>query len=409
MRRGYGVQIAAFLAVVGPGLLAGLSDDDAGGITTYSILGAEKGYRLLWVLTVSTVMLILFHLIAIRLGAVTGQGIAGLIRERFGARAAALAITLLVVANLGTTCAEYAGIAAALGLAGVPPIVSVPIAALGVSWLVVAAAFHRVERVLLLLSAILVAYVASGILARPDWGAAARGTVVPGLTLDRTTILLVTATIGTTIAPWGLAFIQSYAVDKKLRPDDLVFARVEVVVGAVLTGVVGFFVVVACAATLFVQHRSIGDARDAAVALEPLAGASAARLFGAGLLGASLLAAAILPLSTAYSVAETFGTPSALDARAGEARLFYGTFAAISGGAAAIVVVPGMPLVPVLYLSQALNAILLVPLLVFTILLARDRGLMGAHRIGTTMATLAWATFFTVSVCVAALGYTTFS
>ena len=403
MRRGYGVQIAAFLAVVGPGLLAGLSDDDAGGITTYSILGAEKGYRLLWVLTVSTVMLILFHLIAIRLGAVTGQGIAGLIRERFGARAAALAITLLVVANLGTTCAESAGIAAALGLAGVQPIVSVPIAALGIGWLVVAAAFHRVERVLLLLSAILVAYVASGILARPDWSAAARGTVVPGLTFDRTTILLVTATIGTTIAPWGLAFIQSYAVDKRLRPQDLGLERVDVVAGAILTGVIGFFVVIACAATLHVTGRSIEDARDAATALEPLAGAWSARLFGAGLLGAALLAVAIVPLSTAYSVAETFGTESRLDDRLGEARIFYGTYLGTMAIAATIVLIPSVPLVPVLFLSQALNAILLVPLLFVLNRLTGDRRLMGAYVNGPVVRLLTWAATAMLVACVAAL------
>ena len=193
-------------------------------------------------------------------------------------------------------------------------------AAVGVSWLVIGSQFKRVEHVLLALAATLSAYILAGSLAGPDWAAAARGAVVPSLALDRTQVLVITATVGTTIAPWGLAFIQSYAVDKRLRPQDLGLERIDVIIGAVLTGVIGFFVVIACAATLHASGRSIDDARDAAIALEPLAGAWSARLFGAGLLGAALLAVAIVPLSTAYSVAETFGTESRLDDRLGEAR-----------------------------------------------------------------------------------------
>jgi NRAMP (natural resistance-associated macrophage protein)-like metal ion transporter len=405
--RGRRITAAAVVAVVGPGLLAGLSDDDPGGITTYSILGADHGYRLLWVLTLSTAMLIVFYLIGIRLGAVTGQGLAGLIRERFGARAAVAAILLLVLANFGTTCAEYAGVASALDLAGVPPLVSVPITAIGVGWLVLGAAFKHIERILLALSCVLGAYILAGILAHPSWSDAAVGSVVPRLSLDRSTVLVVTATIGTTIAPWGLAFIQSYAVDKRVKPDDLRLAHVDVVVGALLTGIIGFFVIVACAATLHEQHRSISDARDAAIALEPLAGAWSERLFAAGLLGAGLLAAAILPLSTAYSVAETFGAEAELDAKPGRARLFYATYIGMSAAAAVVVIVPQMPLVQVLYLTQAVNAILLVPLLVYTLRLARDRRVMGEHAIGRALAGLAWATVATVAVSVVALAVAT--
>ena len=202
---------------------------------------------------------------------------------------------------------------------------------------------------------------------------------MPSLSLGRADVLVITATVGTTIAPWGLAFIQSYAVDKRLRPQDLGLERVDVVAGAVLTGVIGFFVVIACAATLHASGRSIDDARDAAVALEPLAGAWAARLFGAGLLGAALLAVAIVPLSTAYSVAETFGTESRLDDSFREARIFYGTYLGTMAIAAVIVLIPSVPLVPVLYLSQALNAILLVPLLVVLNRLSGDERLMGEY------------------------------
>ena len=397
------LRLAAFFAVLGPGLLAGLSDDDPAGITTYSILGADHGYELIWVLVIATAMLILYHAIAVRLGAVTGQGLAGLVRERYGVRVALALTAVLVVANLGTMAAEFAGVASALGLAGVPRAISVPIAAAGVSWLVIGAQFKRVEHVLLALASTLGAYVLAGSLAGPDWGAAARGAVVPSLSLGRADVLVITATVGTTIAPWGLAFIQSYAVDKRLRPKDLSLERIDITAGAILTGVIGFFVVIACAATLHASGRSVGDARDAAKALEPLAGAWSARLFGAGLLGAALLALAIVPLSTAYSVAETFGTESRLDDRLGEAKLFYGTYLVMMAVAAVIVLIPAVPLVPVLYLSQALNAILLVPLLLVLNRLSGDRTLMGEHASGPTIRTLSWAAALVLIACVVAL------
>jgi Mn2+/Fe2+ NRAMP family transporter len=397
------LRFAAFIAVLGPGILAGLSDDDPAGITTYSILGADHGYALIWVLVLATAMLILYHAIAVRVGAVTGQGLAGLVRERYGVRTAFAMTAILVAANLGTTAAEFAGIASALDLAGVSRVISVPAAAVGVSWLVIGSQFKRVEHVLLLLAATLSAYVLAGALAGPDWSAAARGAVVPSLSLGRSEVLVITATVGTTIAPWGLAFIQSYAVDKRLRPQDLGLELVDVVAGAVLTGVIGFFVVIACAATLHVTGHSVNDARDAAIALEPLAGAWSARLFGAGLLGAALLALAIVPLSTAYSVAETFGTECRLDDRLGEARIFYGTYLGTMAIAAVIVLIPSVPLVPVLFLSQALNAILLVPLLVVLNRLSGDRELMGEHASTAVVRALSWTATAVLIACVLAL------
>jgi Mn2+/Fe2+ NRAMP family transporter len=291
--------VPALFAVVGPGVLAGLSDDDPAGITTYSILGAKFGYRLLWVLAVSTLALIVFHELGARMGVVTKKGLLALVRDRYGPRGAIVALTALVVANLGTLCAEFAGVAAGLDLlAGVGRYISVPLAAIGVSLLVLRGSFHRVEHVLLALSSVFVAYIVSGFLAHPDWGATARGLVVPGMPLTRDAVLVAVATLGTTLAPWGLAFIQSYAVDKRLTVEDLRYERVDVIVGAVLTGVIGLFIVVACAATLHVNAITINDASDAAGALEPLAGHLAATLFGLGFLGAALLAACIVPLST---------------------------------------------------------------------------------------------------------------
>jgi NRAMP (natural resistance-associated macrophage protein)-like metal ion transporter len=401
-------RLIALLAVVGPGVLAGLSDDDPAGITTYSILGTDYGYRLLWVLLLSTIALIVFHELGARLGVATGQGLIGLVRERYGVRVAAAGLVALVVANLGTTCAEFAGIAAGLELAGVSRYVSVPLAALVVSALVLKGSFRRVEHILLALAAVFAAYILAGVLAQPSWSATGRGLVVPELPFTRDALLVATATVGTTLAPWGLSFIQSYVADKRLAPKDMGYERVDVVVGALLTGVIGVMVVVACAATLHQNGQSINDARDAAVALEPLAGSLAATLFGVGLVGAALMAASILPLSTAYSVCEAVGVEATLDDRPREAPIFYGTFGLVTLVSGAIVLTPGVGLISILYLTQVLNAILLLPLLVMIVGVARDRTLMGALVIGRRTTVFATLCIGLVAACVAALAILSF-
>lgn len=396
---------AALLAVIGPGLLAGLSDDDPAGITTYSILGARYGYELIWVLVLSTAALVVFHELGVRLGIVTGKGLLTLVGERYGPRAAGVVLVALIVANTGTLCAEFAGIVAGSDLLfGTSRYISVPLAALGISALVLRESFHRVEHFLLALSSVFVAYIVSGFLAHPDWGAAAKGAVVPDLPLTRDALLVAVATVGTTLAPWGLAFIQSYAVDKRLRIEDLELERVDVITGAVLTGVIGVFVIVACAATLHEQGIDIDDARDAAGALEPLAGNAAAALFGLGFLGAALLASAIVPLSTAYSVSETFGRRADLDDSFSEAPVFYLSFAAVMTIAAAVVLVPGAPLIQILFLSQALNAVLLLFMLPFVRRLGRDRELMGEHALGRWGRLTTGIALAVIVVSVAALG-----
>lgn len=401
-----GLSLGALMAVVGPGVLAGLSDDDPAGITTYSVLGARHGYQLLWVLLLATVALVIFHTLAARMGVVTGQGLIGLVRQRFGVRIGGLVLVTLLVANVGTMCAEFAGLAAGFEIFGINRHLSVPVAAITVSLLVLRGGFRRVEHLLLALSTVFVAYIASGVLAHPDWGAAFRGLAIPTMPVDGATIAIVTATVGTTLAPWGLAFIQSYAVDKKLRTQDLTLERVDVVTGALLTGVIGFFVVVACAATLHRDGRTITDATDAAVALEPLAGDAAATLFACGLIGAALLAASVLPLSTAYSVCEYVGTEAALDDGFGEAKVFYVTYALIAACGSAVVMVPGAPLVSILVVSQMVNAVLLVPILVAMVRLGRDANLMGEFTIGSV---LTWCYGFAIAVvlaCVATLAVT---
>jgi Mn2+/Fe2+ NRAMP family transporter len=398
----------ALLAVVGPGILAGLSDDDPAGITTYSILGAKYGYSLLWVLAVSTAALIVFHLLGARMGVVTRQGLLTLVRRTRGERTARFVLAALVIANVGTMCAEFAGVAAGLELlAGISRYVSVPLAGIAVSALVLRGSFRRVEHLLLLLSAVFVTYIASGVLAHPDWGATAKGLVVPHLPLTREAVLVAVATIGTTLAPWGLVFIQSYAADKHLKLKDLRYENVDVVVGALLTGVIGLFVVVACAATLHVHGIEINDAKDAAQALEPLAGGSASTLFGIGFVGAALLAAAVVPLSTAYSVAETAGRPADVDDTFTEAPLFYLSFGAVVVVAAVLVLIPGAPLIPILFLSQALNAVLLLVMLPVMRRLAADPELMGDEALGTTGRIVTGAALALIAVSVLALAVLT--
>ena len=406
-RRRGGVRLAALLAVVGPGLLAGLSDDDPAGITTYSVLGADHGYQLLWVLLLSTIALVIFHGLAARMGVVTGQGLIGLVRQRYGVRVGGAVLAALVVANIGTTCAEFAGIAAGFELFGISRYISVPAAAVIVSLLVLRGSFHRVERLLLAVSTVFLAYIASGVLAGPDWGAALRGTVVPTMPMTGEAIAIVTATLGTTLAPWGLSFMQSYAVDKKLRPEDLPLERIDVIVGAVLTGVIGFFVVVACAATLHRDGLRITDAADAAVALQPLAGDAAATLFAVGLIGASFLAASILPLSTAYSVCEYAGFEAAVDDPYSEARTFYMTYGIVTLVGTVIVLSPDVPLVAILVGTQVLNAVLLVPLLIAMVGLGRDRELMGPFASSRTATAVYGITTAVVIACVVTLGIST--
>lgn len=400
------LALGGLLAVVGPGLLAGLSDDDPAGITTYSVLGTNHGYQLLWVLVLSTVALVIFHGLAARMGVVTGQGLIGLVRQRYGVRLGGAVLAALVIANVGTTCAEFAGIAAGSELFGISRYASVPAAAVIVSLLVLRGSFRRVEHVLLLLSTIFLAYVGSGVLAHPDWGAALHGMLVPSMPANGEAIAIVTATLGTTLAPWGLSFMQSYAVDKKLRTEDLPLIRLDVVTGAVLTGVIGFFVVVACAATLHRDGHPIQDAADAAVALEPLAGAAASTLFAVGLIGAALLAASILPLSTAYSVCEYAGIEAAVDDPYREAKTFYMTFGIVTLLSALAVLIPNAPLVTILVATQVLNAVLLVPLLFAMIGIGRDRDLMGPFTIGRAGTIVYGLTTAMVVLCVAALAVT---
>jgi Mn2+/Fe2+ NRAMP family transporter len=400
--------VAAFLLVLGPGILAGMSDDDPAGVTTYSILGTDFGYRLLWVIPASTVLLVMFHLLAIRLATETGKGFVALIRQRYGPRAAIVAGISFVVANFGTICAEFAGIGAVAHLAGLPAAPVILGSAALIIGLVLAASFHRVEHVLLILSAVLASYVLAGLLAHPDWGSVGRGLVVPTVPGTKAAMLAIAATLGTTLAPWGLAFIQSYAVDKRISRSDYGPERFEVILGSLLTGGIGVFIAVACAATLGAQGLHIHDASDAARALRPLAGTYASLLFGVGLAGAGLLAAAIVPLATSYSLAEAFGRDADLDSRTLTDRFFYGSFVALIIAAAGVVSLPGVPLIPVVFASQIINAVLLAPHLILLVRLNRDTRVVEHGRsLATGWAVAAWCGIGLVLASVASIAVVT--
>jgi Mn2+/Fe2+ NRAMP family transporter len=365
------------LTIFGPGLITASAGNDAPGIATYSMVGSRYGYSFLWLVVAVTLGGPLVFEMAGRMGAVTGKGAADLIRERFGVRVSAFAMACLLLANLGTTVAEFAGIAAGAELFGLSRYIAVPVAALLVGFLVLRGRYAHVEKVLLVLCLAALSYVVSAFILHPPWAEVLRQAVTPKLEADPQYILAVLATIGTTITPWGIVYMQASVADKGVDLKRYRYTRLDVVSGAIWGNFVSAFIVICAAATLFVHGISVETAEQAALALEPLAGAGARYLFSIGLLGASLLAASVLPLSTTYAVCEAFGWERGLDQRAHEARAFYGLFIGIMALGAVVVLIPGIPLFPLMFLSQSLNAILLPVLLVLVLKLANDRSVMG--------------------------------
>ncbi len=385
--------LIALLAVVGPGLVSGFADNDAGGVTTYSIVGAQFGYDLLWVLLASQVALFFTQEVGARIGLATGHGLSGLIRERFGVRWAAFAVLTMLAANLGDTVAEFAGIGAALSLFGVPVQLSAALAAVAMVLLLARTGFGRVQWLFVAVGiGVSIAYAISAFLARPDWGRAAVSLVIRhGNLLAPAYLLAIVGTVGTTITPWGQAFIQSYVVDKGLKPAQLAGSRLDIALGATLTNLVAGFIVIACAATLWTHGlTNIADASDAARALGPLAGPAAETLFAIGLLAASLLGLGTVPLTSAYAACEAFGWEAGLDHRPGEARAFYALLAFFVGFAALFILIPGLPLIAVMFLSQVFDGLLLPIILVFVMLIARDGRIMGPLRSGRFLGTVGW-------------------
>jgi Mn2+/Fe2+ NRAMP family transporter len=385
-------RLFAIAAVIGPGIITANVDNDAGGIATYSQAGAVFGYSLLWTLIPITVALVVVQEMCARMGVVTGKGLSDLIRERFGVKATFYVMLALVIANLGNTMAEFAGVAESLQIFGVPRYLSVPVVAFVVWLLVIKGTARVVERIFLAACTFYVAYLIAGFLARPDWSEVARGTFKPTLAFDGPALTMVVTLVGTTIAPWMQFYLQSAIVEKGVQVDDYPLSRLDVVVGCIVTDVVAFFIVLACGATIFKSGGRIDTAGDAAVALAPLAGRWASALFAFGLFNASLFAASILPLSTSYYVCEAFGWESGIDRRREDAPQFYILYETMIVVGAGLVLIPGLPLLKIMLLSQTANGVLLPFILVFMLLLAADERLMGRYRNGPLLNAVAWLT-----------------
>jgi Mn2+/Fe2+ NRAMP family transporter len=387
-------NLLIFLSVLGPGIITANVDNDAGGIYTYSVAGARFGYSLLWTLIPITVALVVVQEMVARMGVVTGTGLADLIREEFGFRITFFLMVFLLVADLGNTVAEFAGLASGMGVFGVHRHIAVPLGAFLVWALVVRGTYKIVERVFLLACVFYAAYLISGVLAHPNWTVALFNTVKPTAQINASSLYMIIGLVGTTIAPWMQFYLQSAVVEKGVKLKHYNHSRWDVIIGCVITDVVAFFIIIACAATIYASgHRQIADAGDAALALRPLAGQAASLLFAFGLCNASLFAACILPLATAYYVCEGLGLESGINKRVHEAPAFYALYTGlIVVGALAVLVMRESMQVPIILLSQVANGILLPFVLIFMLRLCNREDLMGKYRNGPIFNTIAWVT-----------------
>jgi NRAMP (natural resistance-associated macrophage protein)-like metal ion transporter len=391
-------KLLLVFAALGPGLIAANAGNDAGGIATYASVGAKYGYDLLWMMVVITVSLIVVQEMAARMGAVTGKGLAELIREEYGVRWSFFATASVLVANLGICISEFVGIGAALGLAGIPFQVSVPIAAAAVWLLVVRGSYKVAERVFVLMTIPFFAYPVAAVLAHPHWRDVGKAIVEPHIQLNSGYLFLFIATAGTTITPFMQLYVQSAVVERGIGVDELRAEQLEVASGSIFANLVAGFIIIATGATLFVHgHHTVNNAADAARALRPFAGRFAEVLFGVGLLGASLLAAAILPVTAAYVIAETFGLEKGISRRPREAPVFVGVITALIAIGAAVAVVPGLPVIKLLVLVQVVNGVLLPVTLFFVWRLARNAELMGQYKNGRIFDLLAGVTVLATS------------
>jgi NRAMP (natural resistance-associated macrophage protein)-like metal ion transporter len=391
-------RLLLYLAILGPGMITANAGNDAGGIATFASVGAVFGYSLLWLLIPITISLGIVQEMCARMGAVTGKGLADLIRERFGVRWTALIMLALLVANAGVTVSEFVGIAAASELFGVSRFISVPLAAILVWTLIVKGSYKRVERVFLLMSLVFLGYIVSAFLSRPDWSAVAVGLVKPEFKLQHAFLFTFVAVVGTTISPYMQVYVQSSVVEKGVTAENYAKTKIDVWVGTIFAILIAFFIVVSTAATLHKTGIEVSSAADAAHALRPLAGRYAETLFGIGLFGASMLAAGVLPLATAYSISEALGYEKGVSRSFREAPIFLGTFTFLVAVGAAIAIVPNLPLIRVLLVTQVINGLLL-PFVLFAILkLVNNRELMGRYVNGPLYNLAAWLTAIVVTL-----------
>lgn len=366
-----------FFSIIGPGLITAMVDNDAGGITTYSVAGAHFGYGLLWSIVPVTVVLIMIQEMCARLGVVSGKGLSDLIRESYGVKIMFYVLLALLIANLSTLVAEFSGIAGGLEIFHIPRYISVPVSAAIVWSIIIYGNYRSVEKIFLLAALVYIAYIISGFLAKPDWNAVLNATLIPPLQFSKDYLLLLVGIIGTTITPWMQFYLQSSIVEKGVKPENYRYAKWDVITGSIVTDIVAFFIMVASAATLFSHGIFIDTASDAARALVPFAGRFAEILFAIGLLNASLLGAMVVSLSTSYSICEGLGFESGVNRSFREAPWFNGIFTALIILGTIPALFPQTPLIKVMLLSQVINGVLLAPLLIFIVLLINKKWLMG--------------------------------
>lgn len=372
-------KIAIFLAILGPGIITGSVDNDAGGITTYSVAGAIYGYNLIWTLIPSFIVLIVIQEMNARMGVVTGKGLADLIRENAGVKITFFIFFGLLIGDIGNTTTEFAGVAGSMQVLGVSKYISVPIVAILVWLLVVKGTYKIAERIFLLFSLSLLMYVVSALMGKPEWGEIGNAIVRPQFEVNGQSIAMIIGLIGTTIAPWMLFYMQSSVIEKGLKMKNYKYTIIDIVVGCTATVVVAFFIVVACASTLHKNGIQINEAKDAALALEPLAGRIASQVFAFGLFIASIFSATILPLATAFYISEAFGFEAGIDKKWKEAPEFYTLYTSILVIAAGIILLPNAPLIQISLWSQVLNGLLLPVVLVCMILLVNKKEIMGEY------------------------------
>ncbi|ABQ26230.1 Nramp family divalent metal transporter [Geotalea uraniireducens] len=391
-------NIILFLAILGPGIITANVDNDAGGITTYSLAGARYGYGLLWVMIPTTIALVVIQEMCARMGAVTGKGLSDLIRESFGVKVTFYVMIALLLTNMGNSVSEFAGIAASLEIFGISKYISVPISAVLVWLLVVKGSYKVVEKVFLVACMVYIAYPIAAFMAGPQWSTILKATVVPTFQADSGYLITMIGVVGTTIAPWMQFYQQSAVVEKGITIDQYSFSRLDVIVGCLMAIVVAFFIVVACASTIHMQGLKVETAADAAIALKPLVGNYASTLFAFGLFNASLFAACILPLSTSYYICEGMGWESGIDKDFRKAPQFFWLFTIIIIISALTILTPNAPLIMIMFLSQVVNGAVLPFVLIFMLILINDKKLMGNYTNGHGFNLVAWLTVIAMIV-----------
>ncbi len=391
-RKGFLKSLGIFFALLGPGFITSNVDNDAGGITTYSLAGSEFGFSLIWILIPITAALIVIQEMCARMGVVTGKGLSDLIREKFGARTTFYLMIALFLTNLGNSISNFAGVAASMEIFGISKYLSVPLSAFFVWWLVVKGNYKSVEKAFLVACLFYISYIISGFMAKPDWGQIGQEMLLPSFRWEMNFVTMAIGLVGTTIAPWMQFYLQSSIVDKGLKVESYDYARMDVIIGSIAVNIVAFFIIMLCALTIFQAGIKVETAKEAALALAPLAGKYCTWLFAFGLLNASLFAASILPLSTSYTICEAFGWEASLNRKFMEAPQFYGLYSIMIILGAGVILSPEIPLIPIMYYSQVINGILLPFILIAMLILVNDRRIMGHYTNGPIFNIISWIT-----------------